>query len=218
MLLKELIDAFKEKYKFECFKRNVPEKIINEKFIVLLFSEVVSDIQKNFGVIQTSQSISVVSGTDKYDLTTSTMTIKDTMLGDTKLVEKSSAWMEQQTPLSATPSYYSLIYLSNKPKIWLYPNPVTADTLVVNYVANFNLYSPSSITAGDFGDFSIAHANQYTGDTVFPTQYDKLLILGMLKQIFKDIEEDYSKEKMILKARQFNGESLSKYNMTGVIK
>jgi hypothetical protein len=183
----------------------------------MVLSKSVSEIQKNFGVIEVLLPIPILANTDKYDLTASVMKIKNVVSGGIKLIEKSTKWMEEQIVVSGTPQYYSILYQSSIPKLWIYPKPTDAGTLTVNYIPNFNLYSPSSTSKGDFGDFGIAHANVYDGDTVFPTQYDNLILLGMMKQFFPDKEVDYKKERIVLFSRQSNGESLNKYKMDGVI-
>jgi hypothetical protein len=238
MIIGELVDVFKRRYQLECLKRRVSEIILNEKLIVLLLSETVGDIQKSFGVLEVSLPISLIAGTDKYNLSASIMTVKTVMFGDNRLIEKSTAWMECQIALSSTPNYYSILYLNAIPKIWIYPNPVSAGILTINYNPNFNFYSPSSIQietgklavddADEFasddgggtpvyvpGDFGSFFNGVYTGNTVFPTQYDKLILLGMLKQLFKELEEDYLKESILLRAKQFNGGKLNVYKMDG---
>jgi hypothetical protein len=179
-----------------------------------MLSETCSDIQKSLGVIETSLSIPIVAGTDKYVLNASVMTVKDVMIGCQRLIEKSTAWMETRTALSCSPAHYSILYSSAIPQIWIYGNPVIADTMVVGFESNFNFYSPSSTSAGDFGSFL---NSTYTGNTCFPTQYDKLILLGMLKQMFPEIAVEYSKEELLLMSKQFNGETFTKYNMTGII-
>ena len=80
MILSELVDAFKEHYKLECFKRNTGEKDFPEKFLALILSEVCSDIQKSFGVLECSLPIILVSGSDEYGLNTSVMTVKNVVM------------------------------------------------------------------------------------------------------------------------------------------
>lgn len=214
MILSELVDSFLTEYKLETIKRNVPQIDLAPKLMAYLLSVAVNDIQKNFGVIELSSTVSLIAGTDKYNLTSSTMSIKKVMIGDQELTQKSTEYLESQPSTNSTPTYYSILYSAAIPKLWVYPNPVNADTLTVYFTSNYNLYSVSGVTAQDFGSFD---GKSFTGNTVFPTQYDKLLILGMLKQLFRDIEADYLKEQRVLKARQFNGESLATYKMTGVI-
>jgi hypothetical protein len=217
MLLSELIDTFLTDYKFECVKRDVRQIELPPKYLVMILSKSVSEIQKNFGVIETSLPISILANTDKYDLTASVMKIKNVVSGEVRLVEKSTKWMEEQIIVSGTPQYYSSLYQSGTPKLWIYPKPIDMGTLIVNHVSNFNLYSPSSTSKGDFGDYGITNSQDYYGNTVFPTQYDTLILLGMMKQFFKDVETDYLKEKIVSMAKQVNGESLNKYKMNGVI-
>jgi hypothetical protein len=214
MILSEIVDLFKRRYSLECLKRRVTEIVLGERDVVTMLSETCGDIQKAFGVIETSLSIPIIAGTDKYDLNASIMTVKDVMIGCEKLTEKSTAWMQSRVALNCSPGHYTILYSSAIPKIWIYGNPIIASTMVVSFQSNFNFYSPSQVTAGDFGSFL---NSAYTGNTCFPTQYDKLILLGMLKQMFPEIAVEYSKEELLLMSKQFNGESFTKYSMDGVI-
>jgi hypothetical protein len=214
MILAEIVDLFKRRYSLECLKRRVTEIVLGEGDVVTMLSETCGDIQKAFGVIETSMSIPIIAGTDKYDLNAAIMTVKDVMIGCEKLTEKSTAWMQSRVALNCSPGHYTILYSSAIPKIWVYGNPIIASTMVVNFQSNFNFYSPSSTVAGDFGSFL---NSAYTGNTSFPTQYDKLILLGMLKWLFKDMEEDYLKESMLLLSKQYNGETFTKYSMEGCI-
>ena len=212
MLLSELIKAFEAKHVLEAAKRGVKEKFFPEKQLALMLSEVCSDIQKSFGIIEVSTDISVVSGTDKYNLSRSFMTIKNAQFGNNTLDEKSTEWFQKQVAASGTPEYYTILFESAIPQIWLYPNPGNDETLTVSYKSNFNFYSPTGGSSQDFGTFD---GDDFTGNTVFPTMFDKLIILGMMKQIFPDMEREYRNESMLLRAKQFNGVGLH-YNMDGV--
>ncbi|MFA5715244.1 MAG: hypothetical protein WC998_05870 [Candidatus Paceibacterota bacterium] len=211
MLLQELVDAFKKKYQLECFKLSIKPMLIGDKLTALMLSEVVGDIQKTFGVMQLSLSKDIVVGTDKYDLTSSVMEIENVKIGTTTLVKKSVEWLQEQNAQSGNPVYYTLINQNAIPQIWLYPNPNSADNgMIIYYKPNSNYYSPSSTEAGDFGDYGIA-GTEFSGNTVFPAQYDKLMLLGLVKQLFarqqnQDIHINYEKEKSLLLVKQFNGE------------
>ena len=215
MKLNELVDDFLAYYKLECLKRKEVQIDLQPRLVTLMLSEVCSDIQKTFGAVEVLLSIPIVQGTDQYALNASVMTVKNVMIGTSPLIVKSTDWMQSQQAENGLPSYYSIIYPNAIPKLWVYPNPVNADTIVINYNPDFNLYSPSSITAGDFGNFL---NDQWSGNTTLPTQYDKLLLYGMLKKMFPEFEVEHSKEELLLMSKQFNGETFEKYKMTGVIK
>lgn len=219
MILSELIYAFKNDYTLENIKRGTKEIRLLDKQIALMLSKVCSDIQKKFGVIELVKSITVVSGTDKYDLNTSVLEIRSVTNGEIVLVKKSTDWFNKQVAASGTPIYYTLLFNTVLPQLWFYPKPSTDDTITVNYIPNYNLYSPAQATAGDFGNFGIGDSGTVTGfsgNTVFPTKYDTLILLGLMKQMFEGMEGDYLKESVLLRAKQFNGEKLD-YNMNGVI-
>jgi hypothetical protein len=217
MLLSEFVDLFRERYKLECFKRNVPPQLMTDPFITILLSKAVSDTQKQLSVIEVSQSITLIVSTAKYNLNSSLMTVKNVTLSKIPLEQVSAKWIQEQIEVSGTPAKFAILYESAIPQLYLYPTPSSVGIITVNYKPNFNFYSPSSTTIGDFGDFRITTAEGFHGNTVFPTQYDELTLLGMLKQLFNDIEQEYRKEKFLLMAKQISGVGLNKYNMDGVI-
>ncbi len=224
MLLSELIYIFKNDYSLECLKRGVKEIHLIDKQIAIMLSKVCSNIQKKFGVFEQNEQITLIPGTDKYNLTQSFMEIKNISYwyqGDSAstrtLVQKSTDVLENQPALNGIPEIYTILFQTAVPQIWLYPNPTVADVIDLNYKLNFNLYSASQATVGDFGDYGIT-ANGFSGNTVFPTMFDNLLLLGLMKQMFKDMELDYKQEAITLLGRQFNGQSLKEYNMSGVVK
>jgi len=220
MLLNELVDSFVTKYKMQCLLRSIPQIVLTQNFLALILAEAASDIQKLFGAIELTMPVDLIVGTDKYDLSQSVIDIKNVSSGVNGfiLIRKSSDWIEKQSAITSgldnisTPLHYSMLYPAAIPQLLLYPAPTVADTLTVNYTPNFNLFSPSVVTTQDFGLFD---GKAFSLNTVFPTQYDKLLLLGMMKQIFKDFEGDYQKEEALLKVLQFNGEKFD-YHYDGI--
>ena len=77
MKLNELVDDFLAYYKLECLRRGVIQIDLHPRLVTLMLSEVCSDIQKTFGVVEASTLINLISGTDKYTLNASVMTVKD---------------------------------------------------------------------------------------------------------------------------------------------
>lgn len=219
MILSELIYVFKTDYLFECKKRQAKSIFLSDKEIALLLSKVCSEIQKNLGVLELSLPITLIAATDHYALNASVMDVKNVVNSEGIVLQKvTTDFIESSFPQSSTPEYYSILYSSAIPQLWLFPNPDTVDTLTLNYIPNFNLYSPSSIVLGDFGNYGIGAAgvNGFSGNTVFPSQYDNLILLGLMKNFFDDYEAKYLKEKLLMTAKKFNGERFS-YNMTGVV-
>ncbi len=224
MLLSELIYVFKNDYSLECLKRGTKEIHLFDKQIALMLSKTCSNIQKKFGVIEQNEQITLIAGTDKYSLTQSFMSIKNIEYwyqgnsASTKvLIQRPVNEIEKQSALNGIPEIFTMLFNSSIPQIWLYPNPTVADTINVNYKLNFNLYSPSQVTTGDFGDYGIT-GNGFSGNTVFPTLFDNLLLLGLMKQMFKDMETDYRQEAIILLGKLTNGQSMKDYNMQGVVE
>ncbi len=130
-----------------------------------------------------------------------------------RLTEKPTSWMQTRIAANGCPAHYSLLYSSATPLLWIYPNPINVGSLVINYNPNFNLYSPSSVNAGDFGLFL---NGVWSGNTTLPTQYDKLILYGMLQKMFPDkakggtdFEKEYLKELSLLRVKQFSGERIT---------
>jgi len=209
MILSELIDAFRTDLFLQSTLRQSKEIILIDKQIALMLSKTCSEIQKKFGVIELTMSVPIVIGTNQYALTSSMMNIKQVMPGQNcvrGLVKKSTDWFDKQIAANGNPEFYTVLYSSAIPQLWIYPTPIIADTLTVSYKPNFNLYSPSNnSTTQDFGSYL---STGFTGDTVFPTQYDNLLLLGMMKQVYPDMQADYTKEAIVLLSKQFSGEKL----------
>lgn len=209
MILQELIDAFRADIFLQSKLRQQPEITLLDKQIALMLSKTCSEIQRKFGIIELSMPISAIVGTSQYALTSSVMNIKEVMPGKNcfrELIEKSTAWFDKRIAVSGNPEFYTVLYSSAIPQLWIYPTPIIADTLTVSYKPNFNLYSPSNnSTTQDFGSYL---STGFTGDTVFPTQYDNLLLLGMMKQVYPDMQADYTKEAIVLLSKQFSGEKL----------
>lgn len=189
-----LIEVFKAKYKIECFRRQVPENSISNKLMILMFSESVGDIQKIFGVLETQMIRGFRTGVGKYSLNSSLMTVKNVVIGGMPLRMRSTDWMEKQISVNGMPTDYAIVYTKSMPSILLYPIPTSADNMVINGVFNFDFADPT----GDPNDADY--------DEVFPSQYDKLIVLGMMKQLYKDLEPDYQREKTLLYSLQYNGE------------
>ena len=87
----------------------------------------------------------------------------------------------------------------------MFPTPDISETDVIYLQANYNfgLYSPN---AGNSQDFGVFDGSTFSGNLTLPQQYENAIILGMMKQMFKDIEGGYERELHLLKVLQYSGE------------
>lgn len=208
MLLKDLVDIFLSDYQLECLKRKEAEIKFKPKQLALMVSKVVSDIQKRLGVIENDVTLFSVKNTNVYNLNISFMDIKS-VLYSSQLLDKISADELQGYPrMDFYPNKYAIRYLANQViQLLVYPYPMAdGDTITIRCHYNFNLFSPQDTTQQDFGTYDGVN---FSGYTPFPTQYDTALLLGMMKQIFKDIETDYEREMSLLRVKQYNGEKFT---------
>ena len=203
MKLSELIYAFESDYDLECLKRGMQKIDLNPKYKALMVSRIVSDLQKRLGVIEAAISLTSVGTSAAYDISQSFMTPKVVTYGGIPLEKTSVEWIEKQYATTGQPYKYAIKYGSSTPQLYLYPTPNSSgDAIVLTSEYNYNLYSPSGSSTQDFGTFD---GSAFTGNTILPTQYDQALILGMLKQIFRDLENDYDREINLLKVKQYTG-------------
>ena len=214
MKLSELIYSFDMDYLLECSKRNAKRIDFTNPHKALMLSKAVSDIQKNFGVIECSLQMITQTGNNLYGLSNSFMVVKSVIYNGYPLQKTTTEDILSSVSPNSSPTKYTIQYLDDTASLLLYPTPANnTDTILVQGVFDYTLYSPST-NNNDFGKFD---GSTFSGNTVFPSQYDRLILLGMQKQIFNDIEEEYRREKLLLMAKQFNGQNLNEYRMTGVI-
>ena len=205
MILSEIIFAFEADYKFECFKRDVKEIIINAKFKALMLSKIVSDIQKRLGVIELTATYNSIAGSSAYSISSKLINPKVVKFGDYVLEKTTTEWIKKQTIQTGQPYKYAILQEGATANLYLFPVPDIAGTdnifLQANY--NFGLYSPNAGSSHDFGAFD---GSDFSGNLTLPQQYEQAILLGMMKQIFKEFEVDYEKEMNLLKVIQYNGE------------
>lgn len=207
MLLNELIDNFIADYKFECLKRNLTQVEFPQKYLASMLAKTVSNLQKRFGIIEASTTIDSVAGTNLYNVSSSLLTPQKVTYAKYELEKTSAGWIESQYPQSARPTKYAIQIKSSMSQLYLFPTPISnGDSIIITSKMDFKLFSPSVNTIQDFGTFN---GSVFTGNTVFPTQYDQAILLGMISQIFKDLIPEYEQECSLLRVRQFNGEKFS---------
>lgn len=206
MLLAELVDAFKVDYKFECLKRDTKEIYLTDKYLALMLSKTVSDLQKRLGIIEVSSTLTSTNGTQAYSISSSFMNPKAVLYDSYPLEKKSTQWIKEQYAQTGTPTCYAIQYEDRTAKLFLYPTPNSSETILLTGNYNYQLYSPSGGSTQDFGVFD---GTSFSSNTVLPTQYDAAMLLGMMKQIFKDVGQDYDREISLLRVRQYNGEKFT---------
>lgn len=206
MTLNSLIYAFKNDYEIQCLLREIKPIPFRFKQIAMFLSKVVSDVQKRFGVIEASFTATSVNGSASYSISASFMEPKVVLFDSIPLEKKSMRWIKEQYAQSGTPMYYAIQYTDRTAKLYLYPTPDSDDLdIVIQCNYNYNLYDPTDST-NDFGTFD---GTTFSSNTVLPTQYDNVLLLGMLNQIFPDYKLKYEEECSLLRVKQYNGEKFT---------
>lgn len=206
MILSELIYAFEAQYKLECLKREVKEIMINAKMKALMLSTTVSDIQKRLGVIEATATYDSVAGTSAYSISSKFINPKVVKYGDTVLTKTTTEWIKKQPTQTGAPYKYAILQEGATANLYLFPIPDSAGTDNILLQGNFNLglYSPN---AGSSQDFGVFNGSTFSGNLTLPVQYEQAILLGMMKQMFKDIQPEYDREMNMLKVLQYNGES-----------
>lgn len=215
MNIVSLRDNFVARYKIECLKRKVEEvNFTNQgKLVATLIYDAVGEIQSKTGIIESSQIISLVSGTNEYPLNLDFGMVKLVSCNNNILCKRTTEWINKQIDLGNTgtdPSDYAITVLSNttmgsKFNILLFPTPSTVTNLTINYTSDRGAFDPTI----DKDAYS-------TNYTILPSVYDRAIIFHMVDSMFGDSKPNFDKEMTRLIAKQFNGQKLN-YKMTGVI-
>ena len=213
MIFDELLYAFRNDLEIEFLKRRLLEKDkirFNEKQVKLIFSKVIADLQKEFKIIQSKQTISSLKDEQTYALTRDFMSVHSVFYDSTKLDEISVNQIANYTTASGTPNYFAIKWDNAYPTLILYPAP-NADTknIVVKSYNDMTLFSIND------GLDSKSNETDVTKYLKIPTQYDSAILLGMAAEIFDDKAPKYEKEKLRLKSLRHIDLKLE-YNMTGI--
>lgn len=213
MIFEELLYAFRNDLEIEYLKRNVaePNKIrLNDKQLKLIFSKIASDLQKEFKIIQSEQTITSVAGEASYALTRDFMTRDKAYYDTKKLIYKPMQDIYNGITSASTPTYYGIKWVNSYPYIVLNPTPDTSGDSI--YVKSFNDIKLYSINDG------LDSKSNETDDTLYmkiPTMYDAAILKGMMSEFFDDTLPKYEMEKLRLKSMGNIEEKLD-YNMPGV--
>ncbi len=213
MIFEELLYAFRNDLEIEFLKRGIlgKNKIkLNEKQIKLIFSKIIADLQKEFKIIQSSQTISSLNGEQTYALTRDFMSVDSVFYNKTKLEEKSVNDIYNYSTASGTPNYFAIKWENAYPILMLYPAPnADGKDIIVKSYNDMTLYSIND------GLDPKSNETDVTKYLKIPTQYDSAVLLGMIAEIFDDKEPKYEKEKLRLKSLRHIDFKFD-YNMTGV--
>jgi hypothetical protein len=126
MIFEELLYAFRTDLELEYLKRNISNDVkirFNDKQLKLIYSKVVSDLQKEFKIIQSSQEISSLAGEQAYALTRDFMTLHSVYYGSKKLDEVPMKKLYDGTAGSSNPTKCAIKWENSYPYIVLYPAP-----------------------------------------------------------------------------------------------
>ena len=223
MTLAETRDLFVTQYKWECIKRNVKEVDIPNKIIASSISEGQREIADRLKVLVTYQDITVSAVTTytTHNLNTNFLKVDRVEL---YMTDDDNVMELQEVPIQSIPTMGDLsegtpdsfaIYndASSQFKITFYPLPDGAGTVRVWYYIDPGMYSPSGVSAQDWGSFD---GSTFSGNLKIPSRYIPLLITYMLGKIFVDKQEEF--EYKLTKEKGNKGNSQRKgvlYNLGG---
>lgn len=214
MIFEELIYAFRNDLEIEYLKRNIKEESkirFNQKQLKLICSKVISDLQKEFKIIESTQTITTVAGESSYALTRDFMSRKDAFYESKKLVYVSMNEIYNGSESASYPIRYGIRQINSYPYIVVDPAPSESGKSIV--VKSYNDMKLFSINDG------LDSKSNETDDTLYmkiPTQYDAAILLGMMAEIFDDRVDKYEREKLRLKSMRPIELNLNEYNMTGI--
>ena len=205
MIISLLRDHFITRYKLECLKKKIPEIDLsrNGKIIAMMIYDAVNEIQSRLGVIESSEVIPLVAGTNQYELEHYFGEPKVVSCNNIILEKRSTDWISKRNAIGTTtdtPTDYAIImnrdiYLSTLPNILLYPTPNIAADLAITFKSNSSLFDPTR----DEDAYS-------TNYPPLPESYDKAILFYMVDSMFDNIRPNFEREMIKLKVTQFNGE------------
>jgi len=214
MIFEELLYVFRNDLEIEYLKRNIKEtnKIrFNQKQLKLIFTKIASDLQKEFKIIESEQTITTVAGEASYALTRDFMNRKSAYYETKKLDYVSMEEIYNGITSASYPLRYGIKWVNSYPYIVLNPTPNESGKSI--YVKSYNDIKLYSINDGI--DDKAADPSDDTLYMKIPTMYDAAILKGMMSEIFDDRLPLYEAEKLRLKSMG-NIELSLDYNMTGI--
>ncbi|HKB85123.1 MAG TPA: hypothetical protein VKD08_03055 [Ignavibacteriaceae bacterium] len=211
MLISEIRDLFKSKYKLESRIRKTDEIDIDNKLLASFISQAQQDIQRRLSVVEASTTIALGTTSNVYNLPSNFGRHKHAYIGSTLLGEKSSRFIREQIALGNTGDWYAIYQAGNTQQIL---TTYTSGTLTVYYYPDFRYYQPSVTSIQDWGTFN---GIVFTGKLMLPDRYDMAILYYMLSQVVPDYYAFYEKEIRSLKGSRVAsmGETLD-YNFGGL--
>ena len=215
MIFTELLYLFRNNLEIEYIKRKVPERDkfkLNQKQVKVIFTKVLSDLQKEFHIVESDLIIQTIAGEASYALTRDYMIMKDVYYEAKRLNRKPMKYIYDAPASNSYPLYYSVRWKTGYPYLIVSPTPTESNkTIIAKSYNDIKLYSVNDGIDGK--------AQDPADDTLYmriPTKYDVAIILGMMAELYDDRIPLYEKEKLRLRSMREVPEGLT-YNMTGVI-
>ena len=211
MIFSEILYMFRANLELEYVKRGSKQKLsLNDKQLKIIFSTVLSDLQKEFKIIISEKEITTVAGEAAYALDRDFMSMYSVYYETKSLAYKSMKDIYDGITEAGTPTKYGLKWVSGYPYIIL--NPTPADSGKSIFVKSYN--DMKLFSANDGLDAKTKGATDFTYMKI-PTMYDVAMLRGMMAEVFDDRIPLYEKEKLRLKSMKIIEGGL-RYNMTGV--
>lgn len=217
MTLDEVKDKFLLEYRLEVNKRGVKEFIFNNREIASWIAETQQEIVDRLNLITTHIDLALTSVTafTTYDLPVNFGKLLKAEINGNRLNIigfddiQTTGTIPQGTPDSIA------VYRDNddKFKAVLQPLASTTATCKVWYVVNTLFYSPSGVSAQNWGTFD---GTSFSGNLKMPERYIPLLLIGVLGRIFPDKQQEYeAKLRMAKNNKSTTTKRGIKYNLGG---
>lgn len=193
----EARDVFVSKYKLQCLLRKTQEIDLPNKMIAFLLSQAQQDILNRVKALSTYKDVSLTAVTafTTYTLETNfgglkgKPTIEGSELEVVSMEElPTNGTLDTGDPSQAKCAVY---HDGTAWKMYLYPLSNSTKTLRYWYYINTGFYSPSGVSAQNWGTFD---GKTFTGNLKIPDEYLTALIYYMLGEVFNDFKILYLEE------------------------
>jgi len=211
MTLQEIRDNFQARLKVELWKRQMPDppaELMSDKMTAFYISQAQQDIQRRHSILQSSTSITLVSGTSAYSLPTDFGKVRTVISIDSGgdldgVLEKISLQeLRESETATGTPRKFAISEGATS-QIVVYPTPSGSGTLTFYYYTSPNYYQHSGVASQDWGSYP------FSGSLKLPAKYSLAVIYSMLSNIFPDFMNLYEKEVGSLRESQLTPRSLN---------
>lgn len=216
MTITEIRDIFIAELEFEYKKMNKPFIQIRDKLIALWISEAQQDISSKLKILKTYTDISLTAVTSytTYTLPSNFGKVFRAEISGTELdIVNIGEIPTTGTITQGTPTQVATYNNGTNNLATVHPLPDSTYTMRLWYYVNPNYYSPSGVSAQDWGTFD---GNSFSGNLKIPEPYYYLIKLYLLGKIFDNKRMEYEAGVRREKNNSFESiDSSLSYNLGG---